>query len=54
MPIPEKKKDECVKVQVELCGESKEKVLEKIKELTVKGHPKPGKAIAIKKLILGK
>ncbi len=54
MPITPKSDDECTTVQVELCGESKKKVLEKQKELKKKGHPKPGKAIAIKKLILGK
>lgn len=54
MPIVPKSDNECSSVQVELCGEVKQKVLEKQKELKQKGHPKPGKAIAIKKLILGK
>lgn len=54
MPIIPKADEECTTVQVELCGESKKKVLDKQKELKKKGHPKPGKAIAIKKLILGK
>lgn len=54
MPIKKKADDECSSVQVELCGEVKAKVLEKQKQLKKRGHPKPGKAIAIKKLILGK
>lgn len=54
MPIDKKSDDECSSVQVELCGEVKAKVLDKQNELKEKGHPKPGKAIAIKKLILGK
>jgi len=54
MPIVPKSDNECCSVQVILCGEVKQKVLEKQKELKQKGHPKPGKAIAIKKLILGK
>lgn len=54
MPIPKKADDECSTVQVELCGESKKKVLEKQKELNKKGFPRVGKALAILKLILGK
>lgn len=54
MPIKEKADDECTKVQVNLCGESKKKVLDKQKELNKKGFPRVGKALAILKLILGK
>ena len=54
MPITPKKDDECRSVLVDRCGEVKKKVLAKQKELTKANHPKPGKEIAIKKLILGK
>jgi len=54
MPITPKADDECSTVLVELCGEVKKKVLAKQKQLKKKNHPKPGKEIAIKKLILGK
>jgi len=54
MAIPPKRDDECSSVNVELCGEAKRKVLAKQKEIKEKGYPKPGKALAILKLILGK
>lgn len=54
MPITPKKDDECSSVLVDLCGEVKKKVIAKQKELQKANHPKPGKEIAIKKLILGK
>jgi len=54
MPIKPKADDECSTVLIELCGDVKKKVLAKQRELKKKGYPKPGKEIAIKKLILGK
>lgn len=54
MAIPEKSINECSTVLVEICGEAKRLVVEKRNELKEKGYPKPGKAQAIIKLILGK
>jgi len=54
MAIQRKADDECSSVMVDLCGEAKAKVLDKQKEMEAKGFPRPGKALAIIKLILGK
>jgi len=54
MPIKPKADDECSTVLIKICGEVKKKVLAKQRELKKANHPKPGKEIAIKKLILGK
>ena len=54
MAITPKEDDECGSVMVDLCGEVKKKVLAKQDQLKKKGYAKPGKEIAIKKLILGK